>query len=111
MSTMDALFPGSERVLLFACMKDKDYGAIINRFRDVYSEVIVTQLDDVRGASPETLYDLFSEFTKCSAEDDPEYAFHKANHIAIKKNALLVVSGSFYLAGLVYNLINKNAAR
>lgn len=111
LSTLGAHFHGRDKVLLFACMKDKDYAAIINKLKGVSSEVIVTKVDDTRGAAPEVLCELFSGFTECAAEEDPEYAFCKAKHIAIKRNALLVVCGSFYLAGFVYSRINQNAAR
>lgn len=109
--TLDIHFSERDKVLLFACMKDKDYVTIINKLRGVFADAIVTLADNTRGASPQVLCDLFSGFTECAAEENPGYAFDKAKHIAIKRNALLVVCGSFYLAGFVYDSINKNAAR
>ncbi len=100
-STLGIHFPGRIKVLLFACMKDKDYAAIINKLKNVFEEAVVTQVDPARGASPETLYGLFSGYAECYAENDPEYAFDRVKQIAVRRNALLVVCGSFYLAGFV----------
>lgn len=107
LSTLDTHFSGKSKVLLFACMKDKDYVTIINSLKGVFSDVVATQVEQARGASPELLCDLYSEFAESIAEEDPEYAFNRAKHIAITRNALLVICGSFYLAGFVSNQINK----
>jgi dihydrofolate synthase/folylpolyglutamate synthase len=108
MSTLDAHFSERNKVLLFACMKDKDHAAIIEKLKGIFSDAFVTKVDDTRGASPEVLCDKFSEFTECTEEKDPARAFEKAKRIADEQNAMLVVCGSFYLAGAVYNRIQKD---
>lgn len=105
--TLEKYFPEREKVLLFACMKDKDYHTIINRMRGVFSKVIVTQAEETRGVPVEELKELFSGSVQCIADKDPKDAFRRAEDEASDSGVLLVVSGSFYLAGAVYSIINK----
>jgi folylpolyglutamate synthase/dihydropteroate synthase len=102
---MDMHFGGRKKVLLFACMKDKDYAAIIKSFKGVFESVVVTLADETRGADPDTLRNLFSDFTQCTAEKDIPTAFDMARKEAAEQDAMLVVCGSFYLAGKVSGLI------
>jgi dihydrofolate synthase / folylpolyglutamate synthase len=105
--TLDKYFSDRRKVLLFACMKNKDYGSMIKEIRGVFSNVIVTQADTSRGEPAEELKKLFSGTEKCGVEENPAEAFAEARNIAKEQGALLVVGGSFYLAGYVYSIINK----
>jgi dihydrofolate synthase / folylpolyglutamate synthase len=102
-STIEKYFPRSNKVLLFACMKDKDYKTIINNMRGIFSHVITTNVDKTRGESAEVLGKLFLPSAKCRFEEEPQKAFKLANNIAKETGALLVVCGSFYIAGFVLN--------
>ncbi len=105
--TLDRHFPGSKFVLLFACMKDKDYETIIEKLGRVFNKAFITQADRARGASPDALCERFPLYIKCAVEQDASAAFNMAKTQALKDGALLVVCGSFYLAGLVSDLIKR----
>ncbi|MGI5849621.1 MAG: bifunctional folylpolyglutamate synthase/dihydrofolate synthase, partial [Christensenellales bacterium] len=104
--TLQEHFKGRKMVLLFGCMKDKDYKTIISMLGGFFSNVYITCVDKKRGASTEELNKYFNAFKVCSMEDDPIRAFEKAKETAIKTTSLLVVCGSFYLAGLVPGIIS-----
>lgn len=105
-NTLNIYFKGKKKVLLFACMKDKDYRTIIEKVQGQFSEVVITNVEKSRGESSQVLCGLFSDKTNCLTEDNPETAFIKAKNIAINKDALLVISGSFYLAGRILKILN-----
>lgn len=105
--TLDACFADRSKVLLFACMKDKDYGAIIENLKGMCKSVIATKADENRGEDPGKLCGLFSKFTVCSVENDVSLAFDKAKAEAQRQGAILVVCGSFYLAGQVLRIIRE----
>lgn len=103
--TLDRHFPERKYVLLFACMNDKDYPVIINKLGRVFDNVILTRVDDKRGAPPEALSEHFPLFRKCLIEQDASAAFELAKERAQSEGALLVVCGSFYLAGFVAGMM------
>lgn len=105
--TLDKAFSGREKILLFACMKDKDYGSMTESLKGIFQSVIVTKVDEQRGEDPEKLCGLFSRFTNCFVENDAFVAFHKAKVEAQRRGAMLVVCGSFYLAGQVLKMISE----
>ncbi len=105
--TLDRLFPGGNFVLLFACMKNKDYEAIIEKLGRVFNKAFITQVVQARGASPESLCERFPLYIKCTVEQDASAAFEMAKAQALKDGALLVVCGSFYLAGFVSDIIKR----
>lgn len=101
MNTLKKHFKNIKKVLLFACMKDKDYKTMISKLGSSFSGVIVTRVDENRGESPKTLSKYFSRYTNCTIEEDSSKAFHEAKDAAKIEGALLIVCGSFYLAGAV----------
>lgn len=103
--TLDRHFAARRYVLLFACMKDKDYAAIINKLYRVFNKVVLTRVEETRGAPPQTLKERFPLLTKCTVEEDAAAAFKLAKRKAQEDGALLVVCGSFYLAGFVSGII------
>lgn len=105
--TLDRHFPGGNFVLLFACMKDKDYNAIIEKLGRVFNKAFITRADRERGASPEALCERFPLYIKCTVEQDATAAFDMAKAQAQSDGALLVVCGSFYLAGLVSDILKR----
>ncbi len=100
--TLNTHFKYIDKVLLFACMKDKDYKEMISKLGSLFREAIITIVDKQRGEAPEVLCEYFSEHTDCTTENDVKKAYSKAIDIAENDNSLLVVCGSFYLAGLIY---------
>lgn len=104
LQTMDTYFADRHKVLLFACMKDKDYAAMIGRLGPRFSDVVVTSADEARGADAGELCAQFSRFVRCTAQADAAGAFQKAKALARGSHALLVAGGSFYLAGMILAL-------
>ena len=103
LSVLHQHFSQRDKVLLFACMADKDYAAIAQKLDPKFSRVFVTRVDDVRGADTAQLSPWFSGVTEVA---DPINAFETAKQAASEAEALLVVAGSFYLAGLLQPLNN-----
>lgn len=101
LGVLDLHFAASRKVLLFACMADKDYAAMIDRLAPKFPRVFVTRVDAARGADAAALCALFSGRTACARIADPAGAFAAAKHAARQDGALLVAAGSFYLAGLL----------
>jgi dihydrofolate synthase/folylpolyglutamate synthase len=100
-------FPERKYVLLFACMKDKDFRTIVKELSSLSNTIVITRADETRGAPPEELREQFPMFKRCIIEEDEGEAFSLAKSEAQKQNALLVVCGSFYLAGYISNLIDR----
>ncbi len=96
---LDRYFSDRRKVLMFACMKDKDYTDMVEQLAPRFERVIVTSADAARGVEPMTLKTLFSVYTECAIEEYAGTAFEKASGFAVKSSGLLVVCGSFYLAG------------
>jgi len=105
--TLDRHFTGRNKVLLFACMKDKDYADMAAQLAPRFDRVFVTNVDPVRGAPTGKLAELFGLHSACSIEDDPQLAYETAAKTARKSGGMLVVCGSFYLAGLVLRLTGE----
>jgi dihydrofolate synthase/folylpolyglutamate synthase len=99
--TLDKYFADRKKVLLFACMKDKDGADMAGQMAPYFEQVIVTNVDAVRGEDTRALENLFGNETECISDDNPLEAYDKAKEAASESGALLVICGSFYLAGLV----------
>ena len=99
LKTLNRHFKESKKVLLFACMDDKDYPAMIDLMSGFFTHAIVVNVDIARGANVHELHKLFSKHTSCQIENDIASAVAKAKQVAINHNALLVICGSLYLAG------------
>lgn len=105
---LDAYFEGRDKVLLFACMADKDYTTMTDKLARLFSRVFVTQVDAKRGADAKVLQELFAKHTACEAIGSPDNAFCAAKEAAVSSGALLVAAGSFYLAGKLLPLVSKS---
>lgn len=97
--TLDRYFSDRRKVLLFACMKDKDYVDMVEQLAPRFERVVVTSVDAERGADPMTLKAMYGMHTECALEENVQSAFEKARGFAVEYSSLLVVCGSFYLAG------------
>ncbi len=102
--TLKKHFNDRDKVLLFACMKDKDYKTMIKILDPYFSSVILTRVDETRGVQAEKLASLFSH--NCYIKEEPEQAFLLSSEKAREENALLTVTGSFYLCGDVLRQMN-----
>lgn len=105
--TLGHHFENHKKVLLFACMKDKDYASMVDSLANHFYQVVVTNVDVERGADLSTLKNLFSSKTTCISEDNLDKAFSAAKQAAKAHDALLVVCGSLYLAGYILSQIKE----
>ncbi len=103
---LDTHFINRRKILLFACMADKDYASMIKKLSPEFFSVFTTKVAGDRGMDAERLSNLF----RCNAiaENNPVNAFYAAREKALNFGALLVVAGSFYLAGIVEPIIMRN---
>jgi len=99
-------FRRREKILLFACMADKDYEVMADKLAPHFTNVFVTQADYQRGADADSLQKLFAQHTACEAVQDSLQAFYAAKKAADEKDMLLVAAGSFYLAGRILPLVS-----
>lgn len=106
--TLERYFPDRKKILLFACMKDKDYADMAAQLAPRFEQVVVTSVSASRGADTLVLKELFGAHTSCDVVDDAREACEKAWEIVKASGSLLVVCGSFYLAGAVLNFINHS---
>ncbi len=104
--TLDRLFADRKKVLLFACMKDKDYAGMVEQLAARFERVLVTSVDTARGADINILEDMFCRHSISEAISEPLLAYEKAKEDARTKDNLLVVCGSFYLAGKIHCILN-----
>jgi dihydrofolate synthase/folylpolyglutamate synthase len=100
-ASMDDHFADRQKVLLFACMKDKDYTPMIKALAPYFLDVFVTSVGMEREADLNVLCEQFSAYTRCTVQPDTFAAFGRAKTTARDADAMLVVCGSFYLTGLI----------
>ncbi len=105
-ASMDDDFADRKKVLLFACMKDKDYTPMIRMLAPYFSEVFVTSVGMEREADSHALCGQFGVYTRCTVQADTLAAFEQAKNAARSSGAMLIVCGSFYLAGLIEPLVS-----
>ena len=106
-AVLDDYFAGRKKVLLFACMKDKDYAPMIEALAPYFDDVTVTSVGMDREADADELCKVFRQYTVCRVNKDAQSAFAQAKAAARQEDAMLVVCGSFYLAGLIEPLTRK----
>lgn len=104
--TLERYFPSRKKVLLFACMKDKDYADMAAQLAPRFERVIVTNVDAERGADIMVLEELFRRHSSCEAINEPLSAYENAKETARINDSLLVVCGSFYLAGKIHSMLH-----
>ncbi len=101
--TLDRLFAGKRVTVLTAVMRDKDAKAIASGIKKFADKVICTCVDRERGLPA---YDWAKHFNDADYFSNARSAFAYAKAMSPE---LLVVCGSFYLAGVVlkYSEINN----
>ena len=99
LSVLTALFPERSRHLLFALAADKNAEAIARLFRGTFHSITLTKPGFTKHGDPERA-EAACENARLSfiCEIDFEKAVHNAFEKAEAASAVLLVSGSFYLA-------------
>lgn len=101
-ATLDAQFADRKLVLLAAAMAEKDVSVLIRMAQKRGAQVVATQVQDPRARSAQSLAALFPGG---QAQPDLSAALELARRKAKESGALLVVAGSFYLAGEVLDRV------
>ncbi len=103
--TLDTQFAERKIVLLAAAMAGKDVSVLAEIAKERGADVVVTEVQDARARSAESLAELFPG---CLAQPNLGDALKIARQKAREQGALLVAAGSFYLAGEVLGLLGGN---
>ena len=101
--SLPTLSGGASYRLMFAAMRDKPWRAIVSLLAADASEVVLVGLDNERAVSPEELATAFPESAMVRTFATPAMAMAELSLESAEKPIL--VAGSLYLAGAVYELI------
>jgi dihydrofolate synthase/folylpolyglutamate synthase len=99
-AVLDDHFPGKPIVLLFGANADKDVAGMLKSLRPRAASAVLTRVASPRAAGVD---DLRAAARRagiwCDAREDSLPALARAREIAADRDALVVVTGSFYLVG------------
>ncbi len=109
LSTLKEIFGSSKKFhLLFACAKDKDVKSIAKEVRGAFTNIIVTESNTNRAFPAGDLKNIFTESgVNCSFENDLHKALLASLKNASGEEAILLITGSFYLAADVIRILNR----
>lgn len=106
--------PSGKLVLLVSFSAKKNIDPVIKQFADA-QKIVITQASDSRSLLPKTIKkhleksQLLTTPTKIKLIDSPKTALKKTL-AKLKKNDILVITGSVYLAGLLSREFQRNKA-
>ncbi len=93
------------RILLFGCAADKDAKAMAEVLAGSFDEIIISRPGTFKESDPAQVARIFSEYAPCRLLIDPVDAVESARN-GLSEGGALLVTGSFYLAGEVYNALS-----
>lgn len=107
---VEQFLSGKKIIGVTAMLKDKDVKTSLSLMTSLISELIVTEIKNVRSLSCSEIYNIsLQHYKKVYMEKNATLALKKA-HSLCDENSVILVFGSLYLAGEIYNLIgNRNA--
>jgi len=95
-------FAGRRRVLIFGVMKDKEYEKMLGEVLPCVDEVIFTSSTNERALIPASMKKSMPE---AIVAENPSGALKKAKSIS-NENDVLIITGSLYLVGECYAIID-----
>ena len=98
--TLDELFPGRRVVLVFAAAADKDVAGMLELLLPRTRRAVFTRSRSPRAMAPPAIRELAGGAVEAETCDDALDAFARAKAGADPED-LILVTGSFYLAGLI----------
>ena len=110
--TLEAEFPAERSVLVFAATRDKDFGGMLQQLHHRFETIILTAYtSNPRGVPVEQLATVVREQCGRNAllAADPQAAWEMAMSAAAA-NDLICVTGSFFLAAEMREMIRKKEA-
>lgn len=107
-----AQVPYDSMVAIFGCASDKDIGGMLQALGKGGDKVIFTRSSNPRAADPADLLRQYEELTGKTAQAEPDLkAAINAAARAVGRDDLILVTGSFYLAGDAKQLLMNNAKK
>ncbi len=107
LTTMEAVFKGP-KVLLFACAIDKHHSQMAAILSGHFRKSVVTAPGSFKQSSPE---DVLASFVAAGSQAELEPSLSKALDLAMamarSENAVLLVTGSFYLCAEVRKILGS----
>ncbi|MCL2481381.1 MAG: bifunctional folylpolyglutamate synthase/dihydrofolate synthase [Spirochaetaceae bacterium] len=96
-------------ILIFGVLEGKDYKKITEKFKNLFTEIIISTPGYFKKSNPQAIYEylkleLSAINVKVYIEKDPKDAFNSAMEKA-GKNGLIVTTGSFYMAGEIKKIL------
>ena len=104
--TLQAVYPGRSCVTVLSISRDKDAAGILGEIAPVTRRVVLCRSETQRSRDPETLEPLAwaCGIEQVEVEPNPAAALERGRQ-ALEPGELLVVTGSFYLAGALRPLL------
>lgn len=97
------LFKGKNIIGIAAMLRDKDVDSSLKSFLPLVSKLIVTEINNERSLKSFEIFDIAKIYCKdIFIEKNIKYALKKA-HSLYKKDSVILVFGSLYLASEFYN--------
>lgn len=102
LDTLNKMYDDKKVNLIFACAADKDIQDICKLFKNRFNQVFVTKPGSVKKSDINSVIECFeNENIKFEANADYSAMIKKALEESQKENAILLVTGSFYLVSEV----------
>jgi dihydrofolate synthase/folylpolyglutamate synthase len=100
-------FPGQKAVIVMAIAQHKDSEGVVEALSAVAREFVVTTLDSPRSTGPEELAETVRAKTSVPVHVEADRAAALALGRKIAGEGLLVITGSFYLAGELRGILAR----
>lgn len=107
-TALEGNFPPRKRVLLLGIAKDKDVKGVLREIVPGTQKIVVTGTGSPRAADPGELAEKCRKITSAPVKAEPDIpkAFDLARRLT-GKDGLLVITGSFYLAGEIKKMLRE----
>ncbi|MCL2793334.1 MAG: bifunctional folylpolyglutamate synthase/dihydrofolate synthase [Spirochaetaceae bacterium] len=109
--TIKSIKNNRNAVLIFGIVEGKDYKKITGKLKNLFTDVIVSTPGTFKKSNPQIIYEYLklkssaiNDINKVHLKKNPVDAFNVAMEKA-EKNGLIVVTGSFYLAGEIKKVL------
>jgi dihydrofolate synthase / folylpolyglutamate synthase len=95
--------------IIFGMMEDKNFAKCINELIKLKGEIILTKPENIKAALPEKIYEKAIVKKSISIKENIKQSYDYARS-RMKKKDLLLVTGSFYLAGEFLSVVSAQTS-
>lgn len=106
-STLDTfcnLFPSNNKIIVYSNVEGKNYQEMIQMVLDKFDQIIITRPGTFKKSDIQILYDYFVQNKKINQKvylcPEVQEALKQIEKLSIDNNTSVLVTGSFYLAGI-----------